>query len=144
MPASVNKVMLLGNLGADPEIKNTGSITIGNLRIATSRKVKLQDGTYSTETEWHRAVLFGRAAELAQQYLKKGSAVFIEGRLRTRKWTDQNGIERRSTEIVADNMQFVGGKNDAAEQAPAPAAPAPRPAPATRPTPNFDESDVPF
>lgn len=111
--ASLNKVLLLGNLGADPDVRYTeGGTAIATLSIATNRRYRNRDNELVSETEWHRVVLFGRTAELAKDYLKKGRSVFIEGRLRTRKWTDQNGQDRWTTEIVCDNMQFVGGAND--------------------------------
>ncbi len=165
--ASINKVFLLGNLGQDPDVRYTESGTaVATLNLATNRSYKNRDGQPVTETEWHRVVLFGRTAELAKDYLRKGRSVFIEGRLRTRKWTDQNGIDRYTTEIVCDNMQFVGSRNDAQssggysdgfESAPRPAPrPAPQPAPhpapqAPQPSPaattaSIDqlEEDVPF
>ena len=101
--ASINKVFLLGNLGQDPDVRYTESGTaVATLNLATNRSYKNRDGQPVTETEWHRVVLFGRTAELAKDYLRKGRSVFIEGRLRTRKWTDQNGIDRYTTEIVCD------------------------------------------
>lgn len=146
--ASLNKVMLMGNLGQDPEIRQANGASIANLSLATSRKYKGRDGNVVEEVEWHRVVLFGRSAELAEQYLKKGSGVFIEGRLRTRKWADKDGNDRWTTEIVGDNMQFVGGRSDRqsddAERAPAPKAaphPAPRPARATSQAPAADHAD---
>lgn len=162
--ASLNKVMLMGNLGQDPEIRQANGASIANLSLATSRKYKGQDGNVVEEVEWHRVVLFGRSAELAEQYLKKGSGVFIEGRLRTRKWADKDGNDRWTTEIVAENMQFVGGRNDRQdggdagyapspdgfESAPRPAparqqAPAPQPSPAAASSPIDQlEEDVPF
>lgn len=111
--ASLNKVLLLGNLGADPDVRYTeGGTAIATLSLATNRRYRNRDNELVSETEWHRVVLFGRTAELAKDYLRKGRSVFIEGRLRTRKWTDQNGQDRWTTEIVCDNMQFVGSGND--------------------------------
>ena len=144
--ASINKVMLLGNLGADPEVRYTpdGGTAIATLRLATSRRYKNRDGQPVEETEWHRVILFGRSAELARDYLKKGRSVFIEGRLRTPEWTDQNGQDRWTTDRVSENMQFVGGRDDRQQGgAPtsAPYAPsdgfesAPRPAPARQSAP---------
>lgn len=136
--ASINKVMLLGNLGADPEVRYTpdGGTAIATLRLATSRRYKNRDGQTVEDTEWHRVILFGRSAELARDYLKKGRSVFIEGRLRTRKWTDQNGADRWTTEVVSENMQFISSGRDDRQQGGAPYAPAsdgfesaPRPAP---------------
>ena len=108
----VNKVILVGNLGADPEVRYTQSGSpVANLRIATSDRWKdKQSGEPQERTEWHRVVLFGRLGEIAEQYLKKGSQVYIEGRLQTRKWQGQDGQERYSTEIVGNDMQMLGGR----------------------------------
>ncbi len=111
--ASVNKVILLGNLGRDPETRYTtdgGAVT--NLNIATSEQWKDKSGEKQERTEWHRVVLFGRTAEIAGEYLKKGRSVYIEGRLQTRKYTDKDGVEKYSTEIVADRMQLIGGARE--------------------------------
>ncbi len=108
--ASVNKVILLGNLGRDPETRyTTGGDAVTNLNIATSEQWKDKNGEKQERTEWHRVVLFGRQAEVAGEYLKKGRSVYIEGRLQTRKYTDKDGVEKYSTEIVADRMQLIGG-----------------------------------
>ena len=109
--ASVNKVILIGNLGRDPETRYSGDMAICNVSIATTRKTKDQE-----ETEWHRVVLFGKQAENAQKYLRKGNSVYVEGRLRTRKYTDKQGVERYQTEIIADYMQFVGGREQGQAQ----------------------------
>ena len=108
---TVNKVIILGRLGSDPEIRYMPSgAAVGNLRIATNDGYKdKQSGEYVESTEWHRVVLFGRTAEIAGEYLKKGRMVYVEGRLRTNKWTDQSGAERYTTEIVASEMQLIGG-----------------------------------
>ena len=109
--ASVNKVILLGNLGRDPETRyTTGGDAVTNLNIATSEQWKDKSGEKQERTEWHRVVLFGRTAEIAGEYLKKGRSVYIEGRLQTRKYTDKDGVEKYSTEIVADRMQLIGGR----------------------------------
>lgn len=109
--ASVNKVVLICTLGKDPEVRQTQSgSAICNLSAATSRKYKDAQGEYQEETEWHRISLFGKMAELAGQYLSKGSSVYIEGRLRTRKYTDKEGIDRYVTEIIGENMQFLDKK----------------------------------
>lgn len=109
--ASINKVILVCALGKDPEVRQTQSgSAICNLSAATSRKYKDAQGEYQEETEWHRISLFGRMAELAGQYLSKGSSVYIEGRLRTRKYTDKEGIDRYVTEIIGENMQFLDKK----------------------------------
>ena len=112
--ASVNKVILLGNLGRDPETRyTTGGDAVTNLNIATSEQWKDKSGEKQERTEWHTVVLFGRQAEIAGEYLKKGRSVYIEGRLQTRKYTDKEGVEKYSTEIVADRMQLIGGARDA-------------------------------
>ena len=112
MARGVNKVILIGNLGADPETRAMPSgTTVANLRIATTENWKdRQSGENQERTEWHRVALFGRLAEVAAEYLKKGSQVYIEGSLRTRKWQDKQGNERYSTEIVANDMQMLGGR----------------------------------
>ena len=110
--ASVNKVILIGNLGRDPETRyTTGGDAVTNLNIATSEQWKDKSGEKQERTEWHRVVLFGRQAEVAGEYLKKGRSVYIEGRLQTRKYTDKDGVEKYSTEIVADRMQLLGGRD---------------------------------
>jgi len=113
--ASVNKVILVGNLGADPETRYLPSgDAVSNIRLATTDRYKEKgSGEMKELTEWHRVAFFGRLAEIAGEYLKKGSSVYIEGRIRTRKWTDQAGQEKYSTEIVADQMQMLGGRGGA-------------------------------
>jgi len=161
--ASVNKVIIVGNLGRDPEMRTFPSgDQVANVAIATTDKWKdKQTGEMKEATEWHRVVFNGRLAEIAGQYLRKGSQVYVEGSLRTRKWTDQSGVEKYSTEIRADQMQMLGsrqgmggggqgggqqgggyddgygGDQGGYDQAPRRAAPAPRPmaAPAQRPAP---------
>ena len=109
----VNKVILVGNLGANPEVRFTqGGQPVANLRLATTERWTDRNGQKQEATEWHRVVLFGRQAEVAQQYLTKGRQVYIEGRIRTRQWQDQQGQKRFSTEIVAVNMQLLGGRAD--------------------------------
>ena len=112
MARGINKVILVGNLGADPETRAMPSgSTVANLRIATSESWRdKQSGEQQERTEWHRVVLFGRLGEVAAEYLKKGSQVYIEGSLRTRKWQDKQGVERYSTEIVGNEMQMLGGR----------------------------------
>jgi len=113
--ASVNKVILLGNLGRDPETRyTTGGDAVTNLRIATTETWKDKNGDKQEKTEWHSVVLFGRQAEIAGEYLKKGRSVYIEGRLQTRKYTDKEGVEKYATEIVGDRMQLLGGPRDGA------------------------------
>jgi len=109
--ASVNKVILIGNLGADPETRYLPSgDAVANIRIATSEKWKDKSGEQQEHTERHRIAFFGKLAEIAGEYLKKGSPVYIEGRIRTRKWQDKEGQDKYSTEIVADRMQMLGGR----------------------------------
>ena len=154
--ASVNKVIIVGNLGRDPEMRTFSSgDQVANVTIATTDRWKdKQSGEMKESTEWHRVVFNGRLAEIVGQYLRKGSQVYVEGSLRTRKWTDQSGVEKYSTEIRADQMQMLGsrqgmgggqggggyggddGFGDGGYEAPRRAAPAPRPAaPAARPAP---------
>ena len=109
--ASVNKVILIGNLGADPETRYLPSgDAVTNIRIATTDTWKDKSGEKQEHTEWHRVAFFGKTAEIAGEYLKKGSPVYVEGRIRTRKWQDKEGQERYSTEIVGDRMQLLGGR----------------------------------
>ena len=114
MAGSVNKVILIGNLGRDPEVRrmNNGESVV-NFSIATSDTWRDKaTGERKERTEWHRVVLFGRQAEVAGEYLKKGRSVYIEGRLQTRKYTDKDGVEKYSTEVVGDRMQLIGGSRD--------------------------------
>ena len=109
--ASVNKVILIGNLGRDPETRyTTGGDAVTNLNIATTEAWKDKSGEKQEKTEWHRVVLFGRQAEIAGEYLKKGRSVYIEGRLQTRKYTDKEGVEKYATEIVGDRLQLLGSR----------------------------------
>ncbi|MBF0340521.1 MAG: single-stranded DNA-binding protein [Magnetococcales bacterium] len=115
MARSLNKVQLIGNLGADPEVRFTqDGKPVASLRIATSDSWKDQQGQVQEKTEWHRVVMFGKLAEIAQQYLRKGSKVYIEGQLQTRKWTDNQGLERYQTEVVlnpfAGQMLMLDGR----------------------------------
>ncbi|MEM5399576.1 MULTISPECIES: single-stranded DNA-binding protein [Paraburkholderia] len=114
--ASVNKVILVGNLGADPEVRYLPSgDAVANIRLATTDRYKDKaSGEFKEMTEWHRVSFFGRLAEIVSEYLKKGSSVYIEGRIRTRKWQAQDGTDRYSTEIVADQMQMLGGRSGGA------------------------------
>src|SRR5216110_3796134 len=115
--ASVNKVIIVGNLGADPETRYTPSgDAVTNIRMATTDRWKDQtSGEKKEATEWHRIAFFGRLAEIAGEYLKKGSQVYVEGSLRTRKWQDKEGKERTTTEIVADRMQMLGSRQGAGD-----------------------------
>jgi len=152
--ASVNKVIVVGNLGADPETRYLPSgEAVTNIRVATTDRWKDKaSGEMKEATEWHRIAFFGRLAEIAGEYLKKGSQVYVEGSLRTRKWQDKEGHDRYSTEIRGDVMQMLGSRAGAGEprSAPAEAAesrsePASRPA-AKKPAGKFDDmaDDIPF
>jgi single-strand DNA-binding protein len=112
---SVNKVILVGRLGADPEVRNSQSgLAIAKISLATTERVKDKDGNWNESTEWHRITAFGKTAETAGQYLVKGRQIYIEGRLKTTKYTDKNGVEKYSTEVVCERMQFLGSKSDGA------------------------------
>jgi len=148
----LNKVQIIGHLGHDPEVRYTQSGTaVVNATITTNEVWKDKGGQKQERTEWHRVVLFGRTAEVADEYLNKGSLVYVEGRLQTRKWTTDGGDDRYTTEIVASEMKMLGGKNGAAHReipgeqrtdgsAPAVIQSPPRPATAGA---NFDD-DIPF
>ncbi|MCE5360905.1 single-stranded DNA-binding protein [Candidatus Igneacidithiobacillus taiwanensis] len=149
--AGVNKVILLGHLGRDPEMRYQPSgAAIANLNLATSETFKDRDGNRQERTEWHRVVLFGRTAEVAGEYLKKGSMAYVEGRLQTRKWTDKEGQERYTTEIVGDRLQLVGGRGgggtanfDDEPQEISSSQGASRSA-ARAPVESFEDDDIPF
>lgn len=116
----INKVILIGNLGQDPEVRYTANgVAIANLRLATSESWKDQSGQVQERTEWHRIVMYRRLAEIAGEYLKKGSKVYIEGKLQTRKWQDKDGQDRYTTEVAADEMQMLDGRPGAGGDAPA-------------------------
>ena len=155
--ASVNKVILVGNLGRDPEMRYMPSgDAVATFSIATTETWKDKSGQRQEQTEWHRISMFGKQAEVAGQYLKKGSSVYIEGRLQTRKWTDKEGQERQTTEIRAERMQMLGGRSggnafevmdDDAGSSPAPSQRQPsnasKPAAAGSGFDDFDD-DIPF
>ena len=127
--ASINKVIIVGSLGRDPETRfNPSGDSVTRISVATSWKGKNEE-----QTEWHRVVMFGKLADIADKYLRKGSQVYIEGRLQTSKYTGKDGIERYSTDIIASQMQMLGGKSDSGQ----------RPAPQTAQPASFDE-DIPF
>ena len=114
--ASVNKVILVGRLGKDIDLRQTGAgSSIANMTLATDRRYKDAQGNAQTETEWHSVVFFGKTAEIASQYLHKGSSVYIEGRLHTRKYTDKQGIERYATDIIGETLQFLDSKKSTGE-----------------------------
>jgi single-strand DNA-binding protein len=150
--ASINKVILIGNLGADPEMRYLpGGDAVCTLRLATTEKWKDKtSGDMRETTEWHRVVLFRRLAEVANEYLKKGAAVYVEGRLRTRKWQDKEGKERYTTEIEASEMKMLGAsRGDVQSSTPAPdikaeAEPAPAPSKTAHSAPMDWDGDVPF
>ena len=135
--ASINKVIIVGNLGRDPEVRYTAdNNAITNVSIATTDRYKdKHSGEQKEITEWHRVVFFNRLGEIAAEYLKKGSQVYIEGKLRTRKWTDKDGAEKYSTEIIADQLQMLGGRASEATSA--------TPAPKVKPADDLDD-DIPF
>ncbi len=113
--ASVNKVILIGNLGRDPEVRYApnSNLAIANVTIATSSTWNDKNtGDRREETEWHRVVFYGRQAEVVEQFLRKGSSVYVEGRIKTRKWTDKDGQDRYTTEIIAEQMQMLGGRQE--------------------------------
>ena len=110
MSGSVNKVIVVGNLGEDPKLNEAGSGTVCNLRVATNEQWTDKSGERQERTEWHTVVVWGKSAENCAKFLSKGRQVYVEGRLQTRPWTDKEGNERKSTEIVATNVQFLGGK----------------------------------
>ena len=154
--ASINKVILIGNLGRDPEVRYMPSgDAVANITIATTETWKDKAGEKQEQTEWHRVAMFGKTAEIAGEYLKKGSQVYIEGKLQTRKWTDKEGQERYTTEIRADRMQMLGSRSGGSERMAPPeddapsrsaaAAPAKKAAAAGKGS-GFDdlEDDIPF
>jgi single-strand DNA-binding protein len=154
--ASVNKVILIGNLGRDPEVRYMPSgDAVATLNLATTEKWKDKAGEAQEQTEWHRISFFGRQAEICGEYLRKGSSIYVEGRLQTRKWTDKEGIERYTTEIRGDRMQMLGGRSGATgfdnaptgAREPEPAgAPAASGKPAQKKSGGFDDldDDIPF
>ena len=151
---SVNKVILVGRLGRDPETRFTSSgQAVCNFSLATDETYKDRNGERQKRTEWHKIVMWGKLAELAQQYLKKGSMVYIEGRIQTRQWDDREGQKRTSFEIVGTAMKFLGGRADAAAAGAgigagaAPDAETHPPAPAEEaagPAPEISDEDIPF
>lgn len=134
--ASLNKVMLIGNLGRDPESRELQSGMATNFSIATTRRYRSGSGEVVSETEWHNISMFGKLAEIAAQYLKKGSAVYIEGRIRSRKYQSKDGTEKTAYEIIADQMQMLSSRNDEGE--------AEKPATQRRAPESTYDSDVPF
>jgi single-strand DNA-binding protein len=148
MARGVNKVIVVGNLGNDPETKYMPSgSAVTNLSVATNESWKdKQTGEQKERTEWHRVAMFGRLAEIAAEYLRKGSMVYVEGKLRTRKWQDQQGNDRYTTEIIADEMQMLGGRSGAGAPAMGDSGPPPGPpssAAGGSSSGDFDD-DIPF
>ena len=147
MARGVNKVIIVGNLGNDPDTKYMPSgSAVTNLSVATNESWKdKQTGEQKERTEWHRVAMFGRLAEIAAEYLRKGSMVYIEGKLRTRKWQDQQGNDRYSTEVIADEMQMLGGRSGAGAPAMSDSGPPPAPPPQGGGSAGGDfDDDIPF
>ncbi len=154
MARGINKVILVGTLGADPDTRYTPSnAAVTNLSLATNESWKdKQSGEQKEKTEWHRIVMFNRLAEIASEYLRKGSQIYIEGKIQTRKWEDKEGKDRWTTEIVANEMQMLGGRSSGGNSGGASgsefassgsSAPAPAPAPSSDASDDFDD-DIPF
>lgn len=145
MARGVNKVIIVGNLGNDPDTKYMPSgSAVTNLSVATNESWKdKQTGEQKDRTEWHRVAMFGRLAEIAAEYLRKGSQVYIEGKLRTRKWQDQQGNDRYTTEIIADEMQMLGGRTGGGGQSMGDSGPPPGPPSGGSSGNDFDD-DIPF
>lgn len=149
MSRGINKVILVGNLGNDPEMKFTqGGMAICKISLATSSVRKDKDGNQQERTEWHRVTFFGKLGEIAGEYLKKGSQVYVEGSIKYDKYTGQDGVEKYSTDIIADEMQMLGGRGEGSAGSGGSRGGAPqreRAAKATdEPTGSFEDSDIPF
>ena len=147
MARGINKVIIVGNLGQDPETRYMPSgSAVTNFTVATNESWKdKQTGEPKDRTEWHRIAMFGRLAEVAAEYLRKGSQVYIEGKLRTRKWQDRDGKDRYTTEIIADEMQMLGGRGGGSAPMSSDSEPANVPAGAPPPPPADDfDDDIPF
>jgi single-strand DNA-binding protein len=142
--ASVNRVTLIGNLGADPELRYTpGGQPVCDLRLATSRKFKGKDGALQEDTQWHKVVIWGKMAETAKQYLAKGRSVYIEGRLQTKSWEDREGHKRWTTEVVAQEMQFLGNRGGSDNESRG-SYNEPPAMPEDAPPTDFGTDDIPF
>ncbi len=157
MARGINKVILVGNLGNDPDVKYTqGGMAVTRISLATTSVRKDRDGNTQERTEWHRVVFFGKLGEIAGEYLRKGSQVYVEGSIRYDKYTGQDGVEKYSTDIIADEMQMLGGRGGGEagggsyERGPRPqrqeSAPRPQSAPSRQPAPadDFSDDDIPF
>lgn len=141
--ASLNKVMLIGNLGKDPEVRFTASgQAVASFSLATSEKFKGKSGDWEERTEWHNITLWGKLAEIAGEYLSKGKTVYIEGRLQTRKWQDKSGNDRYTTDIVGDKMQMLSAKGE--RSGGSDASSAPKSSGANYEEPPFQDDDIPF
>lgn len=127
MARGVNKVIIIGNVGQDPESRVMGSSQVVNIRVATSENWKDKNGMRQERTEWHKVALFNKLGDIAMNYVKKGSKVFIEGSLRTNKWQDKTGVERYTTEIIASNLQLLDSRNQGDNQGVLPSDFAPSP-----------------
>ncbi len=142
--ASVNKVILVGNLGRDPELRYTkNGQPVATFSLATNERFQNREGEVQERTEWHRVVVYGRAAENCAQYLSKGRSVYVEGRLQTREWENQEGQKQRTTEVVAQTVQFLGGRAPGAPSAAAPGTGAPTGEAGGAPEPPAGD-DIPF
>jgi len=147
MARGINKVIIVGNLGNDPETRYMPSgSAVTNLTVATNESWKdKQTGEQKDRTEWHKVAMFNRLAEIAAEYLRKGSQVYIEGKLRTRKWQDRDGNDRWTTEIIADEMQMLGGRGGGGGgSAPMSSGPGPSSSPPPQPGPDDFDDDIPF
>lgn len=140
--ASVNKVILVGNLGRDPESRSSGDTTITNITLATTHRYRDQQKGVQDDVEWHRIVFFGRVADIAANYLKKGSQAYVEGRLHTRKYTGKDGVERNQTEIVGETLQLLGNRATAGASQPVPYDS--RPAVTSATASRKQDNDIPF
>lgn len=144
---SVNKVILIGRLGKDPDVKYTaGGTAVANFSLATSETFK-KEGEKQEKTEWHKIVIFGKLAEIAGEYLKKGSQIYLEGKLQTRSWGDKDGVERYTTEIVLSEMTMLGGRSDNSGPDANPKKQAEKKKPASNEpdgAPPYDDDDLPF
>ena len=150
MARGINKVILVGNLGDDPETKySQGGMAVTKARLATTSVRKDKDGNAQESTQWHRVTFFGKLGEIAGEYLRKGSQVYVEGSIRYDKYTGQDGVEKYSTDIIADEMQMLGGKSEGSagsggSRGGAPQRDRPAPATAARNDGDFADADIPF
>jgi single-strand DNA-binding protein len=147
---SLNKIMIIGNVGQDPQIRTVGESKVANFSVATTEKYKGKDGNVVSETEWHSVAVWGKLAEVVEKYVRKGTSVYVEGRVKSELYTDKNGNEKVIYRIIASGLQLLGGKPEAqsaGSPAPAPQTPAPQQKFKTTPLPTVDEApddDLPF